>query len=439
MSFAVPHDAVLVADGGLATELEARGNDLSDSLWSARLLMDAPEQIRDAHLAFFRAGAMIATSASYQASFEGFARRGLDRRDAAGLMRRSVDLARAARAEMAGDGQARWVAASVGPYGAALADGSEYRGRYGLSVRELAAWHRPRLEVLAEAGPDVLALETVPDIDEAEALMTAVTGLGIPAWLSYSIAGERTRAGQSLAEAFAVAASVPEVVSVGVNCCEPADVLTAITAAREVTGKPVIVYPKQRRGLGCPAARLDGAVPVLRRAAAAVDSGGRENRGRVLPGPARRHRGDRQGRGGRRPCARQLRLSCPAVLTAGSASSAYIKIRYKYNQAAMGALLRAKSDYTARRELPRTSARLLPSSPLPNIFHSRGYGQFGSVPHILSGYGDIQGPQTEVNREKNGSLVCSARQTDRPNVNGGRALGGHTWARIFAASLSNIG
>ena len=243
MSFFVPDDAVLVSDGGLATELEARGNDLSDSLWSARLLMDAPEQVRDAHLAFFRAGAVIATSASYQASFEGFARRGLSRREAAGLMRRSVDLARAARAEMAGDGRARWVAASVGPYGAALADGSEYRGRYGLSVRELAAWHRPRLEVLAEAGADVLALETVPDIDEAEALMAAITGLGIPAWLSYSIAGERTRAGQSLSEAFAVAAGVPEVVAVGVNCCAPADVLTAIAAAREVTGKPVIVYP----------------------------------------------------------------------------------------------------------------------------------------------------------------------------------------------------
>ncbi len=234
---------MLVADGGPATELEARGNDLPDSLWSARLLMDAPEQIRDAHLAFFRAGAMIATSASYQASFEGFASRGLDRREAAGLMRRSVDLARAARDQMAGDGLARWVAASVGPYGAALADGSEYRGRYGLSVRELAAWQRPRLEVLAEAGPDVLTLETVPDIDEAEALMAAIAGLGIPAWLSYSIAGERTRAGQSLAGAFAVAAGVPQVVAVGVNCCAPADVLTAIAAARGVTGKPVIVYP----------------------------------------------------------------------------------------------------------------------------------------------------------------------------------------------------
>lgn len=243
MSFVVPDDAVLVADGGLATELEARGNDLSGSLWSARLLMDAPGEIRDAHLAFFRAGAVIATSASYQASFGGFARLGISRRDAVRLMRRSVGLARAARAELAGDGTARWVAASVGPYGAALADGSEYRGRYGLSVRELAAWHRPRLEVLAGAGPDVLALETVPDIDEAEALVTVISGLGIPAWLTYSIAGRRTRAGQPLAEAFAVAVGVPEVVAVGVNCCAPADVLAAIAAAREVTGKPVIVYP----------------------------------------------------------------------------------------------------------------------------------------------------------------------------------------------------
>ena len=110
-------------------------------------------------------------------------------------------------------------------------------------MRELAAWHRPRLEVLAGACPDVLALETVPDVDEAEALMAAISGLGIPAWLSYSIAGERTRAGQPLAEAFAVAAGVPEVVAAGVNCCTPSDVPAAIAAAREVTGKPVIVYP----------------------------------------------------------------------------------------------------------------------------------------------------------------------------------------------------
>jgi homocysteine S-methyltransferase len=239
---------VLITDGGLATELEARGHDLSDPLWSARLLADAPEEIKAAHLTFFRAGAVIATTASYQASFDGFAARGIGREDAARLLRRSVELAQEARAEMAGDGRERWVAASVGPYGAALADGSEYRGRYGLSVGELVAWHRPRVEVLVDAGPDVLALETVPDIDEAEALMTVVSGVGVPAWLTYSVDGDRTRAGQLMAEAFAVARDVPEVVAVGVNCCAPSDVPRAIAAAREVTGKPVIVYPNSGEG-----------------------------------------------------------------------------------------------------------------------------------------------------------------------------------------------
>jgi homocysteine S-methyltransferase len=248
VSFVVPDQAVLVADGGLATELEAQGSDLSDWLWSARLLMDAPDRVVAAHRAFFQAGAVIATTASYQASFEGLARRGIGPDEAAGLMRRSVDLARAARDELAEDGRTRWVAASVGPYGAALADGSEYRGRYGLSVRELTAWHRPRLEALAAAAPDVLALETVPDAVEAEALMAGIAGLGIPAWLTYTIDGERTRAGQPLAEAFAVAANVPEVVAVGVNCCAPADVTGAIAAAREATGKPVIVYPNSGEG-----------------------------------------------------------------------------------------------------------------------------------------------------------------------------------------------
>ena len=243
MSFPEPAGGVLVTDGGLATELEARGHDLSDSLWSARLLMDAPQEITAAHLAFFRAGAVIATTASYQASFGGFAARGLPRGDAVRLIRRSVELAQAARDQVAGDGRTRWVAASVGPYGAALADGSEYRGRYGLSVAALVAWHRPRLEVLAEAGPDVLALETVPDLDEAEALLTAIRGLGLPAWLTYSIEGDRTRAGQPIADAFAVARDMPEVVAVGVNCCAPDDVAAAIGIAAEVTGKPVIVYP----------------------------------------------------------------------------------------------------------------------------------------------------------------------------------------------------
>jgi len=230
----------LLLDGGLATELEARGHDLSDPLWSARLLADAPQEIVAVHAAFFRAGAKIATTASYQASFEGFAAHGIDEDEAIRLLRRSVALAQTARDE-AGAGE-RYVAASVGPYGAALADGSEYRGRYGLSVTALTRWHRPRLEVLAAAGADVLALETVPDVDEAEALVNLVRSVGVPAWLSYTIDGTRTRAGQPLADAFAVAAGVPEIVALGVNCCAPGDVPPAIEIASAI-GKPVIVYP----------------------------------------------------------------------------------------------------------------------------------------------------------------------------------------------------
>ncbi|MEU0116493.1 homocysteine S-methyltransferase [Streptomyces bobili] len=235
----------VVLDGGMSNQLESAGHDLSDELWSARLLAERPEAITEAHLAYFEAGANVAITSSYQATFEGFAKRGIDRGEAARLLALSVELAQEAARQARDKGVRRplWVAASVGPYGAMLADGSEYRGRYGLTVDELERFHRPRLEVLAAAGPDVLALETVPDAEEAEALLRAVRGLGVPAWLSYSIAGDRTRAGQPLEEAFAPAAEADEVIAVGVNCCAPEDVEGAVATAGRVTGKPVVVYP----------------------------------------------------------------------------------------------------------------------------------------------------------------------------------------------------
>ncbi|MEU6976765.1 homocysteine S-methyltransferase [Streptomyces sp. NPDC046371] len=233
-------EQVLVLDGGLSNQLQAQGCDLSDALWSARLLADGPEQIEAAHAAYVRAGAQVLITSSYQATFEGFDRRGTGRDEAARLLARSVELARAA-----GEAVDRevWVAASVGPYGAMLADGSEYRGRYGLSVDELARFHRPRVEALAEAGPDVLALETVPDADEAEGLLRAVEACGVPVWLTYTIDGTRTRAGQPLADAFGLLAGIDQVVAVGVNCCDPRDAGPAVALAAEVTGKPVVVYP----------------------------------------------------------------------------------------------------------------------------------------------------------------------------------------------------
>ncbi|MEV5942368.1 homocysteine S-methyltransferase [Streptomyces sp. NPDC051994] len=263
----------VVLDGGLSNQLEAQGCDLTDELWSARLLADDPRQIRAAHTAYVRAGAQVLTTASYQATFEGFAHRGLSHREAEILLARSVQLARAAgqlsggesdggaggAGAGAGGGEGRgeggaprsaptghretWVAASVGPYGAFLADGSEYRGRYGLSVRELERFHRPRIEALVAAGPDVLALETVPDTDEAEALLRAVEGCGVPVWLSFSIEGGCTRAGQDLAAAFGLAVGNDQVIAVGVNCCAPADADRAVPLAASVTGKPVVVYP----------------------------------------------------------------------------------------------------------------------------------------------------------------------------------------------------
>jgi S-methylmethionine-dependent homocysteine/selenocysteine methylase len=240
----------IVLDGGLSNQLEAQGQDLRDRLWSARLLADDPDQIIAAHAAYFAAGAQVVITSSYQASFPGFAARGLDRAEAAELLRRSVELARRARhsaarrAAEAGEApRGRWVAASVGPYGAVLADGSEYRGRYGLSVAELEAFHAPRLEALIEAGPDLLALETIPDTDEARALMNLVRGSGVPCWISFSAVGACTRAGQALSNAFALAADVDEVVAVGVNCCVPQDVRAAVEIAGSITGKPVVAYP----------------------------------------------------------------------------------------------------------------------------------------------------------------------------------------------------
>jgi homocysteine S-methyltransferase len=221
--------------------LEARGHDVSSDLWSARLLVDDPAAIARAHAEFFDAGAEVATSASYQASFDGFAAVGLDAHQAADLMRLSVALAREARGEHRPGG---WVAASVGPYGAYLADGSEYRGDYDVGVTELRAFHRPRLAVLAGAGADVLAIETVPCLAEVEALCSELDGTGLVAWLSLSADGSRTRAGEPLVEAWAMAADVSEIVAVGVNCCVPSDVDDALAGA----SGPSVAYPNSGQG-----------------------------------------------------------------------------------------------------------------------------------------------------------------------------------------------
>ena len=295
--------APVVIDGGLGTLLEARGHDLTSSLWSARLLLDQPEVIRAAHAEFFEAGARVAITASYQVSYEALEAEGLDPREVDLLLARSVQLAGAARADAGLNPGEAWVAASVGPYGASRADGSEYTGAYGIGVDELRAWHRPRLRALAAAGADVLAVETLPSLDEVTAVTRELSGLGVPAWISVTIADGRLRSGESLADAFALAAASPEVIAVGVNCCDVAEVAGALAVARTVTRQAARGVSEQRRGLARRLAELVGRPCAARSASRGVGGRGRTSRRRMLPGGSRpdprpRERGgrlDRQG------------------------------------------------------------------------------------------------------------------------------------------------
>lgn len=242
---------VVVIDGALATELERRGADLRDALWSARLLIDAPELIRAVHLDYLRAGADVLITASYQASIEGFQRRGLNEAQVATLFRLSVQLAAEAIEEYLAGFPARrkprrpLIAASIGPYGAYLADGSEYRGDYGLSVEALMAWHRPRMAALARTEADLFACETIPCLAEAEALVRLLAEFPhMPAWLAFSCRDGATLAsGEAMADAARLADAADAIVAVGVNCTPPRYVEALLDEAGRVTDKALLCYP----------------------------------------------------------------------------------------------------------------------------------------------------------------------------------------------------
>jgi homocysteine S-methyltransferase len=256
----------VVLDGGLSTELESRGHDVTSALWSARLLRDDPAAVTEAHAAFAAAGAQVLTTASYQATVPGFAAAGIDAAAATALITRSVQLARDG---LAAAGRTGWVAGSVGPYGAFLADGSEYTGDYVVQVpgTVLREFHRPRLQPLAEAGADVLACETLPAAAEVEALLAELSDLGVPAWLSLTTVPDgagvpRTRRGERLDDVLGMTRDVAAVVAVGVNCTDPAGVPTAVRVAAAASGKPVVAYPNSGEVWDAAARRWTGSAGV---------------------------------------------------------------------------------------------------------------------------------------------------------------------------------
>ena len=241
----------LILDGGLATTLEDRGFDLDDDLWSARILLENPEAIARVHRNFLEAGADCITTATYQATFPGLEKRGLDEDQAGALMDMAVDLALSAcqdfwfQPKNRAGRQRPLVAASVGPYGAFLADGSEYSGQYGIGQKELRNFHRGRWDVLAASGADLLACETLPNLEEAQVLLDLLHKTPERwAWFSFSCRnGSSLCDGTPFARAVELCAESPQVAAVGVNCTAPEFISPLLDICRKVTDIPLIVYP----------------------------------------------------------------------------------------------------------------------------------------------------------------------------------------------------
>ncbi|TPV29791.1 homocysteine S-methyltransferase [Pantoea anthophila] len=245
---ALTESPLLILDGALATELEARGCQLADALWSAKVLMEDPELIYQVHYDYFVAGARCAITASYQATPQGFATRGLSEDESLALIARSVELAQRARHDYQAvrpDAKTLLVAGSVGPYGAFLADGSEYRGDYALPEAEMMAFHRPRVQALLAAGADLLACETLPSFAEAQALVKLLAEFpDARAWFSFTLrdAGHISD-GTPLAEVVSWLNQQPQVVALGVNCVALESVTPALQQLQTLTDKPLVVYP----------------------------------------------------------------------------------------------------------------------------------------------------------------------------------------------------
>lgn len=242
---------VLILDGGLATTLESKGFDLDDPLWSARLLVEAPEAIRQVHREFLEAGADCIATASYQASLPGFAQRGIGREEGLELLRRAARLAVEARDAFWAVPEHRChrrrplVAASIGPYGAALADGSEYTGDYSIGADELYAFHRERWHLFAEGPADLLACETIPSRREVAALLRLLDETPArEAWISLSCRDSAHLAdGTPVGEVAALCESRPNVAALGVNCIKPEWAEPLLLELRRHTSKPLLVYP----------------------------------------------------------------------------------------------------------------------------------------------------------------------------------------------------
>lgn len=245
----------IVVDGAMATELEKLGVKTDSDLWSARALVENPEAITAVHKSYFQNGADIAITNTYQANVAKFMELGFSEKESENLIIQAVELAKKARDDYYGslsetERKSRaphpLIAGSVGPYGAYLADGSEYRGDYYLTKAEYQEFHFPRMQLLDQAGVDLFAFETQPNFDEANALVDLLIDK-FPeqhAWLTFSVKDDDTLCdGTSLPEAVKYFNGADQISAIGVNCTTLENIHEIIRNVHQVTDKPIIVYP----------------------------------------------------------------------------------------------------------------------------------------------------------------------------------------------------
>ncbi|MFP5230163.1 MAG: homocysteine S-methyltransferase [Acidobacteriota bacterium] len=245
---AIHFASIRVLDGALATELERRGCDISGPLWSAHVLDHSPETIAAVNLDYLRAGADCIATASYQVSALGYRELGRPAAEAARALQQSVAIAHQAREQYGRENPRRiWIAASLGPYGAALHNGAEYHGRYTIAFDELVRFHAERLAVLAETDADLIAFETMPSLEEAEAILRALESFpALTAWVSFTCRDQaRVAHGEPLHACAERLAASSQIAAIGINCTAPQHVEGLIAEARAGCGdrRPVIVYP----------------------------------------------------------------------------------------------------------------------------------------------------------------------------------------------------
>lgn len=242
---------IIILDGALATELENRGCNINDSLWSAKILAEKPEMIENVHYDYYCAGADFAITSSYQATIDGFVEKGFSETEAITLIKRSVQIAKSARDKFWNGSKNKTnrpmplVAGSVGPYGAYLADGSEYRGDYNIAEEELISFHRPRIKLLIEEGVDILACETIPSLMEAKAIIKLLKEFpNVYCWISFSCKNElEISDGTPIAECAKSLNDYSQVAAIGLNCTAPQYVQSLITEIKNNSNKPIVVYP----------------------------------------------------------------------------------------------------------------------------------------------------------------------------------------------------